>query len=150
MAINGALGGLVAITAGCAFVEPICAVVIGGIAGLLVVFAVPFFDSIRADDPVGAIAVHGGLRHLRHHCRRVVRRNRRPFLRRRIRIAWDTITWSYLCILVGVWRHVRIVQPWAKATVGVRVSLEDEMEGLDISEHGMTAYNDLEFNPLKT
>ena len=61
MALNGALGGLVAITAGCAFVTPVSSLVIGAAAGVLIVLAVPFFDRLRADDPVGAIAVHGGL-----------------------------------------------------------------------------------------
>jgi Amt family ammonium transporter len=59
MALNGALGGLVAITAGCAFVTPVSSLVIGAAAGALIVLAVPFFDRLRADDPVGAIAVHG-------------------------------------------------------------------------------------------
>lgn len=59
MAINGALAGLVAITAGCAFVSPAAAVIIGLVASVLVVLAVGFFDRIKADDPVGAIAVHG-------------------------------------------------------------------------------------------
>ncbi|MDR3563825.1 MAG: ammonium transporter [Negativicutes bacterium] len=149
MTINGALGGLVAITAGCAYVEPISALVIGGIAGILIVYAVPFFDKLRADDPVGAIAVHG-------------------------------VCGTFGTIMVGIFAEtggllygggfgllgiqtlgVLAVSAWAfattygifsilKATVGIRVSLEDEIEGLDISEHGMTAYNDLEYNPLKT
>ncbi len=59
MAINGALGGLVAITAGCAFVTPVSSLLIGAAAGALIIWAVPFFDRIHADDPVGAIAVHG-------------------------------------------------------------------------------------------
>jgi Amt family ammonium transporter len=149
MAINGALGGLVAITAGCAYVEPISSIVIGLIAGMLIVIAVPFFDAIRADDPVGAIAVHG-------------------------------VCGTFGTIAVGIFAEqggllyggglkllgvqllgVLVVSLWGfastyglfsllKAMVGIRVSVEDEIEGLDISEHGMTAYNDLETNPLKT
>jgi Amt family ammonium transporter len=59
MILNGVLAGLVGITAGCANVMPLSAVIIGLLAGILVVFAVLFFDRIRVDDPVGAISVHG-------------------------------------------------------------------------------------------
>lgn len=149
MAINGALGGLVAITAGCAYVEPVSALAIGMIAGLLIVFAVPLFDRLRADDPVGAIAVHG-------------------------------VCGTFGTLAVGIFAEkggllygggtallavqalgVFAVSCWGfastfalfsilKATVGIRVTVEEEAEGLDISEHGMTAYNGLEFNPITT
>jgi Amt family ammonium transporter len=59
MTMNGALAGLVAITAGCAYVNTTSAVVIGAVAGILVVIAVEVIDRAHADDPVGAIAVHG-------------------------------------------------------------------------------------------
>ena len=59
MSLNGALAGLVAITAGCANVSPNSSIIIGAVAGMLVVFSVLFFDKIRIDDPVGAISVHG-------------------------------------------------------------------------------------------
>ncbi|MGD9823312.1 ammonium transporter, partial [Desulfobacter sp.] len=59
MSLNGALAGLVGITAGCANVTPGSAILIGAVAGILVVFAVLFFDKIRIDDPVGAVSVHG-------------------------------------------------------------------------------------------
>src|SRR4029079_8357097 len=59
MSCNGMLAGLVAITAGCAFVAPWAAIIIGGVAGVLVVFSVEFFDRRHVDDPCGAISVHG-------------------------------------------------------------------------------------------
>jgi Amt family ammonium transporter len=59
MSLNGALAGLVAITSPCASVSPLSAVIIGAIAGIIVVFSVVFFDRIKVDDPVGAISVHG-------------------------------------------------------------------------------------------
>ena len=59
MALNGALAGLVAITAPCAFVTPLAAVIIGAIAGVVVVFSVLILENLRIDDPVGAISVHG-------------------------------------------------------------------------------------------
>lgn len=59
MSLNGALAGLVAITAGCANVSPTSSIIIGAIAGIIVVFAVIMFDRIKVDDPVGAISVHG-------------------------------------------------------------------------------------------
>ena len=59
MSLNGALAGLVAITSPCATVTPLSAVIIGAVAGVIVVFSVLFFDRIKVDDPVGAISVHG-------------------------------------------------------------------------------------------
>jgi ammonium transporter, Amt family len=142
MAINGALAGLVAITAGTAYVSPLSAVIIGAIAGVLVVLAVAFFDMIKADDPVGAIAVHG-------------------------------VCGSFGTIAVGIFHqtdgliatgsfHLLGVQAigllavsvWAfgstygtfyalKKIVGIRVPVEEETEGLDMSEHGFSAYNDM-------
>ena len=58
MTVNGALAGLVAITAPCAFVSPVSSVIIGLVGGVLVVFGVIFFDRLRLDDPVGALSVH--------------------------------------------------------------------------------------------
>lgn len=59
MTCNGTLAGLVSITAGCAYVSPLSAVIIGLVASVLVLFSVLFFDKIKIDDPVGAISVHG-------------------------------------------------------------------------------------------
>lgn len=149
MGINGALGGLVAITAGCAYVEPVSSIIIGVIAGILVVLAVPLFDLLHADDPVGAIAVHG------------------------VCGTFGTIAVGIFAeeggLLYGGGFHllaiqtlgVIIVSLWGfsatyavfralKAIVGIRVSIDDENEGLDFSEHGVAAYNDLEYSPFGT
>jgi len=57
MTMNGALAGLVAITAGCAFVQPLSAIIIGSIAGIIVVYGVILVDKVKVDDPVGAVSV---------------------------------------------------------------------------------------------
>jgi ammonium transporter, Amt family len=147
MTINGALAGLVAVTGGCAFVSNFSAVIIGAVAGVLVVVAVEFIDKIHADDPVGAIAVHGvcgsfgviavGL-----------------FASKEVNPA---ISESGLLAgggfhLLGVQAlGLLVVSLWAfaatfglfkllKAISGIRVSVDDEIEGMDISEHGIRSY----------
>lgn len=134
MALNGALSGLVAITAPCATVTPLSAIMIGAVAGVIVVFSVELIDAMKVDDPVGAISVHG------------------------VCGAWGTIAAALFHIggfsmaqlmtqLVGVAAGFA----WAFSTafvmfklvsliVGLRVSEEDEIDGLDISEHGGEAY----------
>jgi Amt family ammonium transporter len=136
MSLNGALAGLVGITAGCANVTPTSSIVIGAIAGVIVVFAVVFFDKIRIDDPVGAISVHG------------------------VCGAWGTLA-AGLFNMDGMTLKIVAVQltgiatcfVWTftmafilfkviDATIGLRVSKEDELEGLDATEHGGNAYPD--------
>jgi Amt family ammonium transporter len=150
MAGNGALAGLVAITAGCAFVEPWAAVVIGLVAGLVVVFSVLFFDRIRVDDPVGAISVHGV-------CGALGTLAVGLFAAPRLTTDIGLGTSSGLLYGGGVgqlWIQavgVAAVFGWAvvagviifgalKLTMGLRVSEEEELEGLDIGEHGMYGY----------
>ena len=137
MSLNGALAGLVAITAGCYTMTPVGGLLTGFVAGILVVFAVLFFDKIKVDDPVGAISVHG------------------------VAGAWGTFACaitafcrpgeaaSYGAQLTGiaavfVWSFAAslILFSVIKATVGLRVSEEDEEIGLDIVEHGISAYPD--------
>lgn len=158
MTLNGVLAGLVAITAPCASVDFMSAVVIGGFAGILVVFSVLFFENtLKVDDPVGAISVHG------------------------ICGAWGTLSvglfgqnvidsaiWGsdgaikdglfygggfdqLIPQLAGVLAVFAFTFALAygvfyviNATIGLRVSEEEEMEGLDIGEHGNEAY--AEFN----
>ncbi len=138
MSLNGALAGLVGITAGCANVSPSSAVIIGAVAGVLVVFSVLFFERIRVDDPVGAISVHG------------------------VCGAWGTLAAGIFNMggtslgIIGVqllgivacfaWTFIAAFLMFKTIawTVGLRVSAEEEMEGLDFTEHGGSAYPDFE------
>jgi Amt family ammonium transporter len=131
MTINGILAGLVGITAGCADVEFWEAVVIGAIAGIIVVFSVAFFDSVlKIDDPVGATSVH------------------------LVCGIWGTlavgifgtgniITQIIGILAVGAFTVIFSGIVWfiLKATIGIRVNEHEEIQGLDISEHGMEAYS---------
>lgn len=132
MIINGILAGLVGITAGCADVSYVSAVIIGAIAGVIVVFSVAFFDSIKIDDPVGATSVH------------------------LVCGIWGTLavgifgSGSILTQLIGILAvgaftviFSAVVWGIIKATIGMRVHEADEIRGLDISEHGMEAYSGL-------
>lgn len=157
MVINGILAGLVAVTAPCAFVNVPSSAVIGAIGGVLVVFAVLFFDRIKIDDPVGAVSVH------------------------LINGVWGTLAvglfatgpgynagfgelygeglgpaagllfgggigqlWTQFLGTVSVGGFTVLISSifWIalKSTLGIRVTPEEELEGLDIGEHGMEAY----------
>jgi Amt family ammonium transporter len=139
MFLNGILGGLVGITAGADQMSPTDAILIGAIAGAIIVFAVALIDKLKLDDPVGAIAVHlvcgiwgtlavgifgnlaGGAQ----------------FVSQLIGVASYAgicITSSFLIIFI------------MKKTVGIRVSEREELEGLDAHEHGMDAYPDFRLN----
>jgi len=134
MALNGALAGLVGITAGCANVTPGSSIIIGLIAGALVVFSVLFFDRIHIDDPVGAISVHGvcgawgtlaaGLFNAEGTSLGI------------IGVQLVGILAAFLWTFVAMWVFFKILA----ATVGLRVSAEEEVEGLDSHEHGNEAY----------
>jgi Amt family ammonium transporter len=149
MILNGALAGLVAITAGCAFVSIPSSLIIGLIAGFLVVVAVLFFDKIKIDDPVGATSVHLVCGVFGTICVGL--------------FAEDQFTPNttgnglffgggagllikQLIGIVGVGGFVFIVSLifWKiiAATIGIRVPAEEEIEGLDIGEHGNSAYPD--------
>jgi Amt family ammonium transporter len=136
MALNGLLAGLVSITAGADVVGPWGAVIMGAIGGVIVVFSILFFDNIKIDDPVGAISVHGtcGI--------------------------WGTValvfftteeagTFSLVSQLTGVaavyifaFVFSLILCIIGKLMFGIRVSDEEEAEGLDVAEHGAPAYAD--------
>ncbi|MCK4619546.1 MAG: ammonium transporter [Desulfobacterales bacterium] len=138
MSLNGALAGLVAITAGCANVSPTSSIIIGAIAGIIVVFAVIMFDKIKVDDPVGAISVHG------------------------VNGAWGTLAAGIFNMggttgkIIGVqllgiaacfvWTFTAayILFKIIDMTIGLRVSAEEEAKGLDLAEHAGNAYPDFE------
>jgi len=139
MFLNGILGGLVGITAGADQMSPTDAILIGTIAGLIIVAGVALIDKLRLDDPVGAIAVH------------------------LICGIWGTLAvglfgamkgvdqFLYQLAGVGAYAVFCIVTSFIiifalKKTMGIRVSREEELEGLDKHEHGMNAYPDFRLN----
>ncbi len=139
MFLNGILGGLVGITAGADLMSPLEAIIIGLIAGVIIVLGVALIDRIKLDDPVGAIAVH------------------------LICGIWGTLAVGifgakaggdqFLYQLAGVGAAAVFCSLTAfiilyslKKTIGIRVSKEEEIEGLDLHEHGMDAYPDFRLN----
>lgn len=139
MFLNGILGGLVGITAGADLMSPNEAIVIGFIAGLIIVLGVALIDKLKLDDPVGAVTVH------------------------LICGIWGTLavglfgnlaggeqflTQLYGVLIIGAFCIVTsgIILGVLKATLGLRVTKEEELEGLDIHEHGMDAYSDFRMN----
>ena len=139
MFLNGILGGLVGITAGADQMSPMDAILIGAVAGVLIVFAVNLIDKLKLDDPVGAIAVHlacgiwgtlavglfGNLA------------SGAQFLSQLIGVA----CYAVFCIATSF-----IIIFTLKKTTGIRVSEKEEIEGLDAHEHGMDAYPDFRLN----
>ena len=130
MILNGALAGLVAITAGPDTPTPLVATLIGAVGGVLVVFAILGLDKLKIDDPVGAISVHGvvGIWGL-------------------LAVPLTNEDATFFAQIVGgltifVWVFVASLITWGiiKAIMGLRVSEEDEYQGVDIAECGMEAY----------
>ena len=141
MFMNGVLGGLVGITAGADQMSPTDAILIGLIAGVIIVLGVALIDRLKLDDPVGAIAVH------------------------LICGIWGTLAVGLFGALAGVEQLIAqligigVIGAFScvtaflflyliKATIGLRVDAEEEVRGLDISEHGMDAYADFRLNQL--
>ncbi len=142
MTLNGALAGLVGVTAGCAVVSPVGALLIGLISGIVVVFSIEFIDKkLKVDDPVGAVSVHG------------------------VCGALGTLLVGVFAVdggllygggfeklgvqaigvfAIGAWAAIMsfIVLYILKVTLGLRVTKEEEVDGLDIHEHGANVYND--------
>ncbi|MDT8448919.1 MAG: ammonium transporter [Wenzhouxiangellaceae bacterium] len=130
MALNGALAGLVSITAEPLAPDPLLATLVGAAGGVLVVFSIVGFDRLRIDDPVGAISVHGvaGMWGLIA----VVLSNEEATLIAQLAGLATILLWTFAASL-AVWAAIR-------ATVGIRVSDEEEYEGVDLSECGLEAY----------
>ncbi len=132
MALNGALAGLVAITADPLSPAPIVATTIGAVGGLLVVASIVFLDKLKIDDPVGAISVHGvvGIWGVLA----VVFTNEGED---------TTLLWQLIGVVsIFAWVFIASFIVWfiLKMTVGIRVSEEEEYEGVDIGECGLEAY----------
>ena len=139
MFMNGVLGGLVGITAGADQMSPMDAIFIGTIAGVIIVFGISFIDKLKLDDPVGAIAVH------------------------LICGIWGTLAVGVFGNMAGIDQFITqligvgivgafsvvtafIILIIIKKTIGLRVDKEEEIKGLDLSEHGMDAYADFRLN----
>jgi len=142
MTLNGCLAGLVAITAPCASVTPLGAVLIGAIAGPIVVMSVLFFDKIRVDDPVGAISVHGVCGAWGTIAAALFHEN--LFLGGEYQLLPKLMTQVLGVVVAFAWTFTAsfIMFKIVAATIGLRVSPEEEMEGLDLSEHGANCYPD--------
>jgi Amt family ammonium transporter len=149
MILNGTLAGLVAITAACNVVTPGSSLVIGGVAGVLVVYAVLFFDRVKLDDPVGALSVHlvngvfGTL------CVGLFATEGGLFMGGGFA---KTLTQMIGIGAIGAMTFALSLGAWMllKVTMGIRVSAEEEIEGLDVGEHGMEAYSGLVEQKMST
>ena len=146
MTLNAALAGLVAITAGCDMVSPVGAAIIGLVAGLVLPISVNFFDSVvKIDDPVGAISVHGVCGALGTILTGLLAVDGGAFYGGGLHF--------FLIQCLGVaatalWAAVMITIVFVilKSTIGLRVSVEEELKGLDITEHGLpSAYGGFAF-----
>lgn len=144
MTINGALAGLVAITAGCASVDPWAAIVIGAAAGVIMVFAVEIIEKVlKVDDPVGASAVHAVCGLFGTLAVGLFSRENGLFLSGS---ANQLLIQLIGALSVMAWTAVIVTAALLilKHTMGIRVSAKEEIDGLDISEHGMrTIFSDL-------
>jgi Amt family ammonium transporter len=146
MILNGCLAGLVAITAPCAWVSVPSSLFIGLIAGTLVVFAVLFFDRIKIDDPVGALSVHlvngiwgtlaVGIFASPEYGADLLEGGRGALLTAQVVGIVAVGAFTFL-VSMAVWLAIRV-------GYGIRVSPEEEMEGLDFGEHGNHAYPDFQ------
>ncbi|MGE3706650.1 MAG: ammonium transporter [Vicinamibacterales bacterium] len=147
MTLNGVLAGLVAITAPCATTTPLGAVIIGLIAGVVVFFSVLFFDSIKIDDPVGAISVHGVCGSLGTILAALLHEN--VFLGKEYDMVGQLTTQLIGVATAFAWTFTTafILFKVIQMTIGLRVSAEEELEGLDICEHGAFAYPDFVMTP---
>ena len=149
MTINGCLAGLVGITGGCAYVSVASSLIIGAVAGVIVVFSVILFDKAKIDDPVGATSVHLV-------CGVFGTISVGLFAEEGV-TSLSTVNGFFFgggasllgieilgVLAVGAFVFVSSALVWLglKKTIGIRVSAEEEIQGLDIGEHGNSAYPD--------
>ena len=148
MSLNGALAGLVAITAGCAFVSPVSAAIIGALGGVVVVLSVLLLERLKIDDPVGAISVHGTCGALGTILLGLFHKEQGIFFGGSFGFLWAQIVGV---VAVFVWCLVTgyILFSAIKAVTGLRVTEEEEMEGLDYGEHGASAYPDFNVSSIR-
>ena len=149
MILNGGLAGLVAITAPCAFVSIPSSLIIGLMAGVLVVLSVLFFDKIKVDDPVGAISVHLVCGVFGTICVGLFAQDQFTPNTTGNGLLFGGGAGLLMAQLagivgVGIFVFTSSIVMWKiiAATIGIRVSAEEEIEGLDIGEHGNIAYPD--------
>ncbi|HHW46177.1 MAG TPA: ammonium transporter [Clostridiales bacterium] len=149
MTINGCLAGLVGITGGCAYVSVVSSLIIGAIAGVIVVFSVVLFDRAKVDDPVGATSVHLVCGVFGTICVGLFAQEGVTSLSTVNGLffggGFSLLVVQLLGIVaVGAFVAASSAIVWfiLKKTVGIRVSLEEEIQGLDIGEHGNMAYPD--------
>ena len=149
MTLNGSLAGLVAITAGCDMVTPLGAAIIGICAGFAVVFGIEFVEKVlKIDDPVGAVGVHGVNGALGTLLTGLLAKDQGLFYGHGAHFFLVQLL-GVVCVIAWVAVTMTIVFFIIKHTIGLRVSEEEEIRGLDVMEHGLTsAYAD--FMPIPT
>lgn len=142
MTLNGVLAGLVGITAPCATTTPFASIIIGLIAGVIVFFSVLFFDKIRVDDPVGAISVHGVCGIWGTLAAALFHEN--LFTGAEYNLGSQLVTQCIGIVACFAWTFTTafILFKVIAMTIGLRVSDREQLEGLDLSEHGGNAYPD--------
>jgi len=140
MTLNGALAGLVGITAGCGAVNAFGALIIGLLCGIIVVLSIEFLDKkLKIDDPVGAISVHGTCGFIGTVLVGLFALDGGLFYGGGAKLLWVQ-TYGSLSYILWAALGTFIVLFILKKTIGLRVSELEELEGLDVHEHGMEAY----------
>ena len=148
MSLNGALAGLVAITAGCASVNPASAAIIGALGGIVVVLSVLLFEKFRIDDPVGAISVHGTCGALGTILVGLFDSENGVFFGGGFGLLGAQII-GVLAVLVWCLVTGFVLFYGIKAITGLRVTEEEEQAGLDYEEHGASAYPDFNVSAIR-
>ncbi len=141
MAANGLLAGLVAITAGPDVITNWWAILVGFLGGVIVCLAVPFFDKIKIDDPVGAASVHGVVGAFGVLAVGIFGADVGLLRGGGVEQLWYQFV-GVVAIAAFVGVTMAIIFLGIKATVGLRVSEQEEIEGLDVWEHGAAGYAD--------